>query len=88
MSDNPSPENDPDLKMIQECLDKLSNHFCTVHVFVTRYESDDVGTHSIQRGVGNWYARIGHIKSWLLRMNAQDLEKGRQDEFDEFHKDD
>lgn len=77
-----SPETDPELKLIQEAIDLLSEHFDSVHIFTTRHESDETGTYSIQRGSGNWWARIGAIKAWIIRNDAEELEKGRQDQND------
>lgn len=75
-----SPETDPELKLIQDAINTLSEHFDSVHIFVTRHENDETGTYSIQRGSGNWWARLGFIKAWLLRQDAQEHEKGRRDE--------
>jgi hypothetical protein len=73
------PEEHPDWKRIDEALDTLAEHFDSVHLFCTKYESasegDDgeSGTIAMSAGRGNIYARIGLIREWLIRQD----ERGR-----------
>lgn len=58
-----------DSKLIEETVDNLSQHFDTVHVLATRYEGSD--TLNISKGSGNWYARYGQMREWLLKADEQ-----------------
>jgi len=61
----------PDLDRVIAAAESLGEHFDTVHIFVTRYESQNEGTTNIHRGIGNFYARYGQIKEWLTREEEQ-----------------
>jgi hypothetical protein len=59
---------DNDDAEIQKALCVLGEHFDTVQIFVTRYEGSegpDAGTTAIVRGIGNYFARLGHVKTWV-----------------------
>jgi hypothetical protein len=60
---------DEDLKRVTEALEVLSEHFETTHIFCTRYE--DGGTIGIQKGTGNWFARYGQIREFLLKEDEE-----------------
>lgn len=61
----------PDLDRVIEAVESLGEHFDTVHIFVTRYESQTEGTTNLHRGIGNFYARYGQIQEWITRENEQ-----------------
>ena len=68
----PVPEGDADVKMLREAAEKLSEHFDSVHIFTTRYESSlDHGTVNVNYGTGNWFARYGQIRTWLVKAEEQ-----------------
>lgn len=70
MSD-PQTIRDEDMKRIQAALDLLSEHFDTVQVFCTRHEAGRLeGTVTADMGTGNWYARYGQVRAWLLHQDA------------------
>ena len=79
MSDAKEPE-DEEMKIVSKAVQELSEHFDSVHVFVTRYQDNDTGTFGIQKGAGNFFARVGQIKEWCVRQDSREWEKGRQDE--------
>ncbi len=56
-----------DLERVNEALKMLSEHFDSVQIFTTRYDSSDVGTINIHKGIGNWYTRYGQVKEWCVR---------------------
>jgi hypothetical protein len=76
---------DPDVQRVQDTLDLLSEHFDSVQIFVTRFdtsaESDDgeEGTISVARGTGNWFSRFGVVRDWIVKSE----EKMREDVRDE-----
>lgn len=61
---------DDDLSRVQDSLNILSEHFDSVHIFATRHEPEiEDGTVSVNRGVGNWYARYGQISEWMVKQD-------------------
>lgn len=61
---------DHDLEIVREAIDRLMEHFDSVQIFATRYESDNDGnTVSVKMGSGNWFSRYGVIHEWLERCN-------------------
>lgn len=61
-----SPEDD--LKRIQLACEALGEHFDSVMIFATRHEpAEHQGTLTFRWGSGNWYARYGHVREWLIR---------------------
>jgi hypothetical protein len=55
-----------DVKVLNKVINELGEYFDTVQVFVTRHEpATENGTVEYNGGVGNHYARLGHIQSWL-----------------------
>ena len=63
-----SAESDQVNKLVAE----LGEHYDTVQVFVTRHESGEQrGTVHAEAGLGNWYARYGQIKEWVVRQESR-----------------
>ena len=60
---------DAELAMIKLAVLKLMEHFDTVHIFTTRFVNSDEGTNGLQFGDGNWYARLGMVKTWLAKQD-------------------
>ncbi len=60
-------EENRDFKRVREVAEALSEHFDTVQIFCTRYDGKDIGTLTVATGLGNWYARTGHVDEWLLK---------------------
>lgn len=58
---------DEELAMLKAAAAKLGEHFDTVHIFTTRYDGREVGTVFVNSGIGNWFARYGQVRDWLLR---------------------
>lgn len=54
-----------DMELIQSHVDQLREHFDSVTIGVTRYESGGLTT-NIVRGSGNFYARVGQMKDWII----------------------
>lgn len=57
------------IKVIQQHLEALAEHFDTIQIFVTQHATDDgeQSTISLHLGSGNWYARYGQIAEWLIK---------------------
>jgi hypothetical protein len=53
-------------KVLNRAIDDLSEHFDTVQVFVTKHEpAEEDGTIEYNAGIGNIYARFGHVEMWV-----------------------
>lgn len=61
-------EMDEDLAKVRKALDALGEHFDSVQIFCTRYRGgEDGGTANVAIGTGNWYARYGHVREWMIK---------------------
>lgn len=60
---------DPDKMdaILDSHLAQLSEHFDSVRIFWTKYDSDSSTTKSNSRGIGDWYAQSGAVREWLIR---------------------
>jgi hypothetical protein len=70
-----------DLSMVKAHCRSMSEHFDTVMVFATR----TVGSSTIncRYGIGDFFARYGHCKLWLLREEQDGLGgKAEEDRFE------
>lgn len=60
-----------DLKIVEKHVEALGEHFDTVLVFCTRHDSGGAGgTVNVHVGSGNWFARLGQVREWLIKMDA------------------
>jgi hypothetical protein len=58
---------DKDLELVKQAAISLGEHFDSVQIFCTRHESGEQdGTVTVKYGTGNWFARYGQIKDWVL----------------------
>ncbi len=61
-----------DTDLLQKHVNELSEHFDTVQIFVTRHEiGTDNGTVGACRSAGNWYARLGQVREWLIQQDER-----------------
>jgi hypothetical protein len=67
----PISDRDIDLNRIKQAVQALYEHFDTVQVFATRCADNGSDTVHCNYGTGNWFARFGHVKSFV-----NDTEKG------------
>lgn len=83
MTDPEDQMREADWGRVEKALDVLSEHFDAVQIFASRCESGELnGTIRVERGSGNWFARYGQIRSWVIRMDEQEREAQRQDDKD------
>lgn len=76
-----SNNENPDIVLLKATSARLSEHFDTVQIFVTRQTSD--GTVNCQWGSGNWFARYGQIKQWLVKEDEAACVECRKSEDEE-----
>jgi len=60
-----------DEKILQSFVSQLAEHFDTVQVICTRRLPEEGGTIIADRGAGNWYARYGSLKEWVVKQEEQ-----------------
>lgn len=73
-----SAQQDKDMALVKQHLDKLGEHFDSCHIFCTRYEPEiEGGTISVQMGIGNWHARYGQIVEWTIKQDEYALINAR-----------
>lgn len=73
-------QKEADEQRVKEAVDLLSEHFDNVQIFCNSYKSGGM-TSVFAKGHGNWFARIGQIRYWLIRddedtrMEQRDADK-------------
>lgn len=69
MDSDESKQAQIDSQQIDKAINLLSDHFDTVQIFCTRTENGQ--TVHVTMGVGNWFARYGHVIDWLRWLDKQ-----------------
>ena len=67
--------NDADLKVLERCLHELGEYFDSVNIFVTKMEGEKT-FHAIY-GSGNFFARLGLVREWLIKQDENVRESHR-----------
>lgn len=73
---------DQDDLRIEKCINELIEHFDSVQIFCSRDEPAlEGGTIAMAKGSGNFMARYGQVKLWIVRMEESDrmMERSRDD---------
>lgn len=73
-------ENDADLERVKASCLKLSEHFDSVQIFVTKHAPEQQGTVRMAYGSGNYFARFGKIIHWLTKEKEAAREEVRNEE--------
>lgn len=74
-------KDDPDMKRLKEAARLLGEHFDVVAIYASRHEANtEGGTVYLSYGVGNWFARYGQVRDWIVREEERAREKGRRDQ--------
>lgn len=61
-------EESKELEMVRQHVEKLGEFFESVSIFATYHEEGGQrGTIHINMGCGNYFARIGHVKDWIIK---------------------
>lgn len=60
-----SHDRDIDLNRVKQAVNILYEHFDAVQIFASRANDDGSGTVHCNYGAGNWFARYGHVKSYV-----------------------
>lgn len=56
---------DIDLNRLRQAVGTLREYFDAVEIFATRTDDSGHNTTHCNYGAGNWFARYGHIKSFV-----------------------
>jgi len=57
---------------LRKAIHDLGEHFEAVQIFVSTHQPAEVGgTMHACVGVGNWYARYGQIREWIIRTEEE-----------------
>lgn len=73
-------QSDKDMAIIQHHADILRTHFDSVQIFVTRQDDTIKQTVTANAGSGNWYARYGNVKAWIVGQDAYTAKHGAEGE--------
>ena len=73
MSDIPDEMVEAD-RLVREAVLKISEHVDGVQIFVSREKESHDGTWRLSMGSGNWYARYGQVKQWVLAEEGPDVD--------------
>jgi len=69
-----------DLARVRKHAEELGEHFDGVQIFCSRHEAGtEDGTIHVTYGGGNWFARYGQIREWLIQKDEQTREKVRSE---------
>lgn len=70
-------------KLLRKHTAELMEHCDTVLILITKHNTETGSTISIDRGDGNWYARYGQAREWLLREDVDARDLSNEDDEDE-----
>jgi hypothetical protein len=62
-------QRDMDMKRVATHVEELGRLFDTVQVFVSRHDPTANHTVTVQLGEGNWCARRGQVREWMLEQD-------------------
>lgn len=76
-----SEDGDADMERLRVAVESLGEHFDSVQIFVTRANEadreEDKGTINANLGGGNWFARYGQVRAWLVKCDERTREEVR-----------
>lgn len=63
---------DQDTKWIETMAEQIGERFDAVQIIATRHEpATACGTISFEAGTGNFHARLGVVRDWLVRQDEE-----------------
>lgn len=70
-----------DIERVKNAINTLVEHFDAVQIFASRHEPEtEDGTVHVNLGRGNWFARFGHVRTWLVKEEEFFRERQRRDD--------
>lgn len=72
---------DEDVQRLENALKTLTEYYDAVHIFANRAVGEEDGnTIFVSRGRGNWFARYGQVKEWVIRSEELTKVKARKED--------
>lgn len=66
-------DREADQKRLSDAVNTLTEHFDSVQIICTRYDpATEGGTVTVDEGGGNWFARVGSVKRWLVWQDERE----------------
>lgn len=70
-----------DIELVKKHVEALGEHFDSVHIFCTRHEAgEENGTVQLNQYAGNFFARYGQVREWLIRQEEQSRQAVRNEQ--------
>lgn len=77
---SPEEQREADIALLRQACDRLGESFDCVQIFASRHMPAELdGTRVVNYGSGNWYARYGQVKHWLIEHEEVCRELSRRD---------
>lgn len=73
--------NDELVKIIRSHASKIMEHVDSVQIIATVKDGED--TTFLQVGLGNWFARFGSVREWLIKQEERTREDERHDQLED-----
>jgi hypothetical protein len=73
-----------DLAVVDRALAIVKQHFDNVMIFANRLDiTDGASSVNVQKGLGNYYARYGHCRAWVMKQD-ESFKSDEKSDFPEF----
>lgn len=73
-------QKDDDIERVKRATKALGEHFDTVQIFVTRHEEgQEGGTVNVAWSQGNWFARYGQVREWVVKADERTRKSVREE---------
>lgn len=69
--------NDERMEILRRHTAQLREHFGSVQIVCEREEDDGQGTSRYEHGSGSWFARLGLMRSWVVREEEVERMRAR-----------
>lgn len=76
-------EADRDMKILASHAAQLAEHFESVQIIVTKNTEEGDGTVLAHQGAGNWFARYGSVREWLIKTDTRSRREVLREDDDE-----
>lgn len=71
---------DQEFEIVRRAASGLAEHFDSVHIFCTRQgTATESGTVNVNCGEGNWFARYGQVREWVVKQEELSRQSVRED---------
>lgn len=67
-------------KRVVQAVHQLGEHFENVQIFCNNHERETGGTLHFVKGSGNVFARMGHVREWVISMDAAAAQRAADEE--------